>query len=169
MLITRRENPEDVSAVRQINLQAFGGPEEAALVDALREAARPFISLVAVAADRVVGHISFSPVMIEGRGPAPRAMGLAPMAVLPEYQRRGIGSQLVHAGLEECQRLGREVVVVVGHPRYYPRFGFIPAHGKGLRCEYEVPEEAFMVAELRPGALDGAGGIVRYHEAFSRV
>lgn len=169
MLIIRRENPEDISVVRHVNKRAFGGPHEAALVDALRKAARPFVSLVAVKDDQVVGHISFSPAMIEGGGSVGPAMGLAPMAVLPECQRRGIGSQLVRAGLDECRRLGCEIVVVLGHPEYYPRFGFIPAHKKGLRCEYELSEGAFMVAELKAGALNRMDGLVKYHEAFSSV
>lgn len=169
MLIIRQEHPEDVSAIRHVNEQAFGGPQEATLVEALRGDARLFVSLVAVEDEQVIGHISFSPVTIEGGETVPQAMGLAPMAVIPEQQRRGIGSKLVRAGLTECRRLGCEIVVVVGHPQYYPRFGFAPAHEKGLRCEYEVPEEAFMALELEPGAADGVCGLIKYHRAFSLV
>ncbi|HVF28142.1 MAG TPA: N-acetyltransferase, partial [Pyrinomonadaceae bacterium] len=132
MFTVRVESPEDISAIRRVNEQAFGSPQEAALVDALREVARPFVSIVAVEDDQVVGHISFRPVTIDGAGSVRRAMGLAPMAVLPEHQRRGIGSLLARAGLEECQQLGCDVVVVLGHPEYYPRFGFRPAGERGL-------------------------------------
>lgn len=169
MLSVRPEKPEDIPAVRHVNEQAFDGPQEAALVDALRKAARPFVSLVAIEDGQVVGHIAFSPVTIEGGGSVRKAMGLAPMGVLPEHQRRGIGSRLVRAGLEECRRLGCEIVVVVGHPEYYPRFEFSPASEQGLRSEYEVPEEAFMVTELQAGALRGVRGLVKYHAAFSSV
>lgn len=169
MITVRTENPEDYAEVRRVNEAAFGRPEEATLVEALRAAARPFVSLVAVEGGRVVGHISFSPVSVEGDGAALEGMGLAPMAVLPEYQRRGIGSLLVGEGLRECRRAGHAFVVVLGHPDYYPRFGFRRASERGLRCEYEVPDEAFMVAELRPGALDGVRGVVKYHEAFGSV
>lgn len=169
MIFIRQEKPEDVSAIRHVNEQAFGVPQEAALVDVLREVARPYVSLVAVEGVRVVGHICFSPVTLEGSGSVLPAMGLAPMSVLPEYQRRGIGSQLVRAGLEECRRLDCEIVVVLGHPEYYPRFGFIPAHQKSLRSEYEGAEEAFMALELRPGALKGINGLVKYHEAFNSL
>ena len=95
-------------------------------------------------------------------------MGLAPMAVLPEYQNQGVGSLLVRNGLSECQRAGFDIVVVLGHPRYYPRFGFIPASQKGLSCEYQVPDEAFMVIELRPGALNGMSGLVKYQPEFAQ-
>jgi putative acetyltransferase len=170
MIAVRAETPNDYSAVRRVNEAAFGRPEEARLVDALREEASPFISLVADEDGRVVGHIFFSPVMIkEEEAGSTVALGLAPMAVLPEFQKRGVGSLLVREGLKESLRLGHEVVVVLGHPEYYPRFGFTQAKQKGLSCEYPVPDEAFMVAELRPGALEGRRGLVKYHAAFNKV
>ena len=167
MITIRSEIAEDIPAVRRVNELAFGRPDEAALVDALRAAARPYISLVAADEGRVVGHIFFSPVELEAEDSA-FILGLAPMAVLPEYQRQGVGSQLVREGLGECRRIGCEVVVVLGHPEYYPRFGFVPASRKGLRCEYPVPDEVFMVAELRPNALSGRG-LVKYRPEFGGV
>jgi putative acetyltransferase len=124
------------------------------------------ISLVAVQDDKIVGHIAFSPVRVEAENSSSEAIALAPMAVLPAYQRKGIGSQLVRSGLEECRHLGHEIVVVVGHPDYYPRFGFVPAKTKGLQCEFEVPDEAWMVLELRAGALAGRRGTVRFQPEF---
>ncbi len=165
----RPETSEDHTAIRRINELAFGQPDEAALVDALRLAAHPHISLVAVEGEEIVGHIFFSPVTIESNDSAAPVMGLAPMAVLPERQRQGIGSRLIQAGLKECQRLGSHVVVVLGHPEYYPRFGFIPASREGLRCEYPVADEVFMVAELEPGALAGLEGLVKYHPEFAKL
>jgi putative acetyltransferase len=177
MIIVRAESEADVAAVRQVNELAFGGPQEASLVDALRAAAHPHVSLVAVEDGEVVGHIFFSPVSIEPDEPVSTkdaaagaaAMGLAPMAVLPQHQNRGIGSQLVREGLQACLSLGCEVVVVLGHPEYYPRFGFVPASRAGLRCEYDVPDEVFMATELSPGALEGMRGLVKYHPEFGKV
>ena len=169
MTIIRPEAPEDQAAVRRVNELAFGRSGEADLVDALREKARPYISLVAVIDGEVVGYIFFSPVTVECEQETFTAMGLAPLSVLPDHQRRGIGSLLVHEGLEECRRIGHEVVVVLGHSKYYPRFGFVPASSKGLCSEYDVPDEVFMVAELRPGALVGRRGLVKYHPEFSKV
>ena len=168
MITVRAETAEDIPALRRVNELAFGQPNEADLVDALRAAARPHISLVAASEGRVVGHIFFSPVTLEAEDSASLILGLAPMAVLPEYQRQGIGSRLVREGLEECRRMGCDVVVVVGHPGYYPRFGFAPASRKGLRCEYPVPDEVFMVAELKPDALRGRG-LVKYRPEFGGV
>ncbi len=162
----RPETSEDIESIRYVNEQAFGQRDEAEIVDRLRKRGTITVSLVAVAGDRVVGHILFSPVSIESAGASREAMALAPMAVLPSYQMKGIGAQLVRAGLEECRRLGREVVVVLGHPDYYPRFGFVPAGAKGIDCEYEVPEEAWMVLELREGVLAGRGGTVKFQPEF---
>ncbi|MGB7924172.1 MAG: N-acetyltransferase [Pyrinomonadaceae bacterium] len=169
MITVRAETAEDHSAVRRVNESAFGRANEADLVDALRAAAHPYVSLVAVIDDQVAGHIFFSPVSIESERPAWTAMGLAPMAVLPEHQMHGIGGRLIREGLRECLRIGHNVVVVLGHPDYYPRFGFSPARLKGLGCEYDVPDEVFMVAELEPGALAGRQGLVKYRPEFGDV
>jgi putative acetyltransferase len=169
MLAVRPERPEDHVAVRRVNTLAFDRPNEAALVDALRERARPTLSLVAVEGGRIVGHIFFSPVTIESETGIFSALGLAPMAVLPECQRRGIGSELVKRGLEECARIGHAVVLVLGHPGFYPRFGFVPASSRGVYCVYPVPDEEFMLTELAPGALRGCGGLVKYLPEFSDV
>jgi len=165
-MLIRAEEQSDWDAVRAVNASAFETPAEANLVDALREQARPFVSLVAEEHGAILGHIMFSPVSLSGH-PALRIMGLAPMAVAPEHQRKGIGSALVRAGLEQCKQLGFGAVVVLGHPGYYPRFGFSPSARFGIGCEYEVPEEVFMVVELQTGFLRGASGKIKYHTAFS--
>jgi putative acetyltransferase len=161
-----REHPGDVDAVRRVHLAAFDTALEADLVDALREQAQPLVSLVAGDATGIVGHILFSPVTL-AIDPAVPLMGLAPMAVLPGLQRRGIGSALVRAGLEACAGLGAAGVVVLGHPAFYPRFGFAPASRFGLTSEYDVPDDVFLALALRPGALAGRSGRVRYHPAFA--
>ena len=162
MLTIRRETPEDVAPIRYVNEQAFGQNGEAELVEKLRNRAVLTISLVAVRENKVVGHIAFSPVAIESK----YSSFEAPMAVLPAYQGKGIGSQLVQAGLEECRRLGHEIAVVLGHPDYYPRFGFIPAKARGIDCEFEAPDEAWMVLELQEGALTGKSGTVKFQSEF---
>jgi putative acetyltransferase len=169
MLVVRDETPADREAVRVVNERAFGQAAEADLVDALRENAEPHVSLVAEVGGRVVGHVFFSPVVVESSAGAWAAFALGPMGVLPEFQRRGVGSGLIRRGLDECRRAGQEVVFVLGHADYYPRFGFGPAAARGLRCEYPVPEEVFMVAELREGALAGRTGLVKYRPEFGRV
>jgi putative acetyltransferase len=117
----------------------------------------------------VVGHIFFSPVEIDDAGAGVRAAGLGPMAVMPGRQRQGVGSRLIRAGLDACRQAGFDVVVVIGHPTYYPRFGFVPAARRGLRYEEEVPEDAFMLLELRAGSLGDGGGVVRYLPEFGEV
>ena len=131
MLLVRREQPADIAAIRQVHALVFGRSAEANLVDTLRMRGKVVLSLVAAEGDRIVGHILFSPVTIASDDHTFPAVGLAPMAVLPEFQRRGIGSLLVKASLVECQHLGYDGVVVLGHPSYYPRFGFVPASRYG--------------------------------------
>jgi len=168
----RAEEERDRAAVHALNAAAFETRAEADLVDALREKAEPFLSLVAEEEGddgaEIVGHILFTPVTVAGHSEV-KILGLAPMAVAPERQRRGIGSALVQAGLDRCRRRGFDAVVVLGHPDYYPRFGFVPATRFGLGCEWDVPEEAFLALELRAGALRGVAGTVRYHPAFDQA
>jgi putative acetyltransferase len=164
-MLIRAEEPRDWAAVHAVNVSAFETSEEASLVDALREHARPLVSLIAEDDGAIVGHIMFSPVSLAGH-PSLKIMGLAPMAVAAKHQRKGIGSALVRAGLEQCAQLGFGAVVVLGHPAYYPRFGFLPSTRCGIGCEYDVPEEVFMVVELQDGFLRGASGKVKYHAAF---
>jgi putative acetyltransferase len=159
----RFEEPRDEAAVRDLNDAAFESPLEGSLVDTLR-GSDGSLSLVATIDDRVVGHILFTPVTIEANTRV-RVAGLGPMSVLPARQRQGIGSQLIVAGLEACRREGYSAIVLVGHPEYYPRFGFVAADSKGLACEFTVPREAFMVLEFEPGVLKG--GLVRYRPEFS--
>ncbi|MCA8912358.1 MAG: N-acetyltransferase [Planctomycetes bacterium] len=165
----RPEQPGDEEAIRAVNAAAFETPAEACLVDSLREASvHPFLSMVAVVDSRIVGHILFSPVQVVGKSTW-GAVGLGPMAVLPDFQNGGVGSQLVNAGLDACRAAGHQVIVVLGHPNYYPRFGFKRMSEFGLTCEFEVPDEVLMVAELTPGAIAGRTGEVRYHPLFKNV
>jgi putative acetyltransferase len=176
----RVERDGDDAAVAAIHTAAFGRPEEARLVARLREQAQPYLALVADLDGRPVGHVVFSPVTIRDAVPAPLAIGLGPLAVLPEHQRHGIGGALVLAGLAACVEAGLDVVFVLGHPSYYPRFGFRPAaphglyfrpaHAPALDAKRQAElDAAFMVAELVPGALGGATGRVEYHPAFDEV
>ena len=169
MLVIRPETPEDSAAIRNVNEEAFGSSVEADLVEKLRSRQAYTISLVATDVDKVIGHILFSPVTIESGNTSFGALGLGPMATLPSYQKKGAGSQLVRAGLQECRRLGYEIVVVLGHAAYYPRFGFVPASTYGIKCEYDVPDEVFMALELRKGALSGRSGVVKYQPEFNEA
>lgn len=168
MLQIRPERATDTPAVRAVNEAAFDQPDEADLVDRLRPT-DGYIGRVATLNEAVVGHIAFSQMTLSPARPDLKILGLAPMAVLPDHQREGIGSALVREGLDACRRAGVDAVFVLGHPDYYPRFGFSPAADLGLSSEYEVPREAFMVLELRAGALEGVTGAACYHPAFAEV
>ena len=161
----RAEKEDDPDGVYAVNVSAFETSAEAELVDALRAQAQPIVSLVAEEGGEVVGHIMFSPVSLPGH-PNLKMMGLGPMAVSREHQRKGIGSALVRAGLAQCEQLGIAAAVVLGHPEYYPRFGFAASSKFGIDSEYDVPEGVFMAIELQPNALSGITGRVKYHAAF---
>ncbi len=170
MILVREEKQEDIPKIRTINKRAFGQSTEANIVDRLRENCDDVISLVAVDEDEVVGHILFSPVVIEGKQGVIIGMGLAPMAVVPERQRQGIGLALVRRGLAIIQEQGYPFVIVLGYPEYYPRFGFEPASKYGFQCQWEgVPDEAFMVIVFNRDDIKNAHGVVRYRDEFNEA
>jgi putative acetyltransferase len=163
----RPEVANDSPSVHLVNTSAFSRPAEARLVEVLRNKVKPLISLVAEDKN-IIGHILFSPVRLTGF-PDLKIMGLGPVAVMPARQKRGIGSALIRAGLEKCRELGIGTVVVLGHPEYYPRFGFVRAKDYGIACESGPCGESFMLLELRTAYLKGAFGLAKYHEAFRAV
>lgn len=165
MIEIRNETSDDRPAVRELNEWAFGRPNEATLVEMLRLANKALVSLVALDQGRVVGHILFSPVTVALASENFSGVGLGPMSVLPEVQNKGIGSRLVREGLEACRRKGYDAVVVLGHTKFYPRFGFSKAKDYGLDNEYNALD-AFMVIELKGGVLEGINGLVRYAPEF---
>jgi len=160
----RKETENDYPAVRQLLCRAFGSDDETRLVEQLRRDGSALVSLVAVAGGQVAGLIVFSELTIETHRGFLHAAALAPLAVLPEHQSKGIGSMLVRAGLNECKKIGRTIVIVVGHPEYYHRFGFHPELAEPLKSAYSG--DAFMAIELVPGALKGVKGTVKYPPAF---
>jgi putative acetyltransferase len=169
MLTIRHETVGDAPAIRLVLEQAFARPQEADLVEALRQRGAVTLSLVAVEGGKIVGQVLFSGVTVASAHRRIEALGLGPMAVLPAFQRRGIGSQLMCAGLEACRDIGQAIVVVLGHPEFYRRFGFTPAMRYGIRSEFDVPEEVFMLLELYKGAVPRCGGVALYPPEFSTV
>ena len=170
MITVRPERPEDIPWVRNINWTAFEQPAEAEIVDRLRENCPEALSLVAEEEGRIVGHILFTPVEVETGGKVLRGMGLAPMAVLPERQRQGTGSELVRAGLDRLRDQSCPFVIVLGHPEYYPRFGFERASKHGINSQWAgVPDEAFMIIIFDKGVLPGVSGVARYRAEFDAV
>jgi putative acetyltransferase len=168
-VIIRPERAEDVRAVWTVHEAAFGRPGEAKLVARLRQEARPSVSLVAESEGRVIGHVFFSPVAIEGVRPDVSAGGLAPVSVLPGEQGRGAGAALIRAGIEASRALGWRLLFVLGAPAYYARFGFVLAAPHGLHYESRAFDAAFQVQALVSGALGQARGWVRYHPAFAEL
>jgi putative acetyltransferase len=168
MIDIRPERSGDEEAIAAVNRSAFGSEKEVTLVSALRKSRYfiPELSLVAADGDRIVGHILLSPITIHTESGPVAVLSLAPMAVVPDRQREGIGSLLVERALAAAANLGHTIVVVIGHPAYYPRFGFGPAGQEGLVAPFEVPDDAFMVLELRAGALNGVAGSVEFSPPF---
>lgn len=169
-LVIREETAADAAAIRRVDLAAFESDAEARLVDALRENGGLTLSLVAETERGVVGHIAFSPVTVTTPEGATRSgIGLAPMAVAPAEQRRGIGGRLIRAGLARLREQGHRFCVVLGHPDYYARHGFVRASSVGLRWEKPAPDEAFMAQALAPGGLERVSGTVRYRPELDAV
>ena len=171
-LIIRNEEPNDRELVRAVNERAFGSNPEADLVDRLRKACDEQLSFVAVIDQQIVGHILFTPAVAstsvaESEPSEIKGMGLAPLAVLPDFQNQGIGTALVRFGIDRVRTKGFPFIIVVGHPNYYPRFGFEQASSYGLRCQYEeVPDEAFMILALDPRTVQQMKGVVKYRPEF---
>ena len=161
-VLIRAEGPGDDEIISEVQIRAFGRTAEAEVVESLRGQGALLASLVAVVRDRIVGHVALSAVEVGG---VPRAaVALGPLAVEPDFQGHGIGAALVDAFVQHCRVRDEALVVVLGYPGYYGRFGFIPADRLGLH--YRDAAEAFQALEVRPGAASGLSGEVRYHPAF---
>lgn len=170
----RQESSKDVKEIEEVVRAAFtsrdrNDPDEHHPVNKIRktEAFIPGLSLVALEKDSVVGHILLSKIMVEENGESASSLALAPISVAPSYQNKGIGSQMIVTALKRAEEMGYESVIVLGHDKYYPRFGFRPASRWNIKPPFDVPDEAFMAVELTDGGLDGVEGTVRYSEAFS--
>ena len=171
-LTIRQENKADIKQVYELNLLAFGEKGEAILVDLLREKNEfiPQLSLVAILNNEIVGHILFTKIkIIDNKGNENESLALAPMAVLPKYQKKGIGEKLIYKGLDIATKLNFKSVIVLGHEHYYPKFGFVPTVKWKIRAPYDVPDNAFMGIELVKNALKNVNGIVKYPKEFDEA
>lgn len=166
----RFERPEDIDEIRLLNERAFGQPIEGQIIDKLRKSCSEILSLVATSNNKVIGHILFSPVTLETQSGIIQGMGLGPMAVLPELQKQGIGSKLVKEGLQMMNDTNCPFIVVLGHEKYYPRFGFQRASKYGIKNQWEgIPDEAFMVMILNDSVMKRVSGVVRYRDEFDEA
>ena len=164
----RSEKPEDIEAVRTLNKLAFHQETEGVIIDKIRSNCNEIFSLIAELDNKVIGHILFSPVMLKSDHSELKGMGLGPMAVLPEFQNRGIGSSLVNHGLKLVKEAGYPYVIVLGHPSYYPRFGFQPASKFQFQCQWEdVPDEAFMALIFDKKEIKDNAGTIFYRDEFN--
>jgi putative acetyltransferase len=168
-MIIRAERPDDETSIALVHELAFGTSGEARLVEALRRTTSwiPELSLVAESDEQIVGHVLFTQIGVRESERLHPALALAPVGVLPERQNAAIGSRLIRAGLETARNLRHEIVLVLGHPSYYPRFGFMPASAYGIRYPQAGHEAAFMVLELLPGALAKVCGVAEYPRPFA--
>jgi putative acetyltransferase len=164
VMLVRNESPEDCAAIRLANGEAFGRPDEADLVDRLRAQGAVLASFVAEVEGRIAGYILFSRMSIETTDKSIAAVALAPLAVIPKFQRQGIGTRLMAHGLDWLREGSEKVVLVLGHPDYYRRFGFLTDKARFIESPFNP--KSFMALELKPNALEGIRGKVRYPDAF---
>lgn len=171
MVSLAQEKNEDILSIREVVTAAFGRTSEAKLIETIRNSQNfiPQLSIVATEQGNLLGHILFSPIVIESQTQTFPALALAPLAVMPARQHQGIGSELVQFGLAKCGELNHNLVVVLGYPGYYPRFGFQTANQFGIRAPFPVSEKAFMVLELKADALQNVSGLVCYPAYFNEV
>jgi putative acetyltransferase len=169
MVRIREEQPQDIEDIHEVNVRAFGRTIEADLVDKLRHGCSDLLSLVATGQNEIVGHALFSPVTIKSGDRTVKGMGLGPLSVLPEYQRREIGSELVRAGIAILKDRRCPFIIVLGHAGYYPRFGFEPASRHVIRSEWKVSDEVFMILVLNESEMRDLSGVARYLPEFSET
>jgi len=165
LLEIREELPDDIPSIYDVNNRAFGHTQEAHIVDALRSNGAVLLSLVATLNGHVAGHILYSPASVEATAGA----ALGPMAVLPAHQRHGIGTKLVEAGNRYMKDAGWPFIIVLGHPHFYPRFGFRPGSTRGITCEWDVPDDVFMLLVLDEQKMQNVSGLAKYRDEFSIV
>lgn len=164
----RPENESDHPAIREVNEQVFGRPDEAEIVEQVRQSPGfvPELSFVAERDAQIAGHALFSEVTVQGETQSWTILTLGPIAVRPEFQRQGVGGRLLREGISRASALGYRAIALIGHPTYYPRFGFVPGSRFGLTCEFAVPDEVFMALPLRPDGLAEVQGRIVYPPAF---
>jgi len=163
----RKEEEKDNKRVYEVNRLAFQQENESKLIEKIRKGENfvPELSLVAEIDDEIVGHILFSKINIIGDAIF-ESLALAPMAVIPEFQKQGIGGKLIKKGIEKAKELGFDSIIVLGHKEYYPKFGFQKASKWGIKCPFDVPDEVFMAIELANKALENKAGTVKYPKEF---
>jgi predicted N-acetyltransferase YhbS len=167
-VIIRNEKKEDYNEIKRINDLAFGQENEGKMIEAFRKTKdyNNLLSLIAETKGKIIGHILFYPIKIKNKKEEYTVLSLAPMAVHPEFQNKGIGSKLVKRGLEIAKELNFGIVIVVGHPKYYPRFGFTPAKNWDITLPFDVPDDVFLALELNENALKYCSGTVEYPKEF---
>ncbi len=166
----REEKNSDFDSIKYVNDQAFNQPHEGNVIEKVRNTDSKILSLVAEMDNKIVGHIFFSSVEIEGHSEIKNGMGLAPMAVLPEYQKQGIGKKLINEGIKVLKEKKVPFVIVLGHEHYYPKFGFEIASKYGIKCQWDgVPDEVFMVMILDKDKMRSVRGVAKYKEEWNEA
>jgi len=169
-MVIRHESEEDIAAIRELHEQAFEQSLEADIVDALRKNCKEILSLVAEHDHKIIGHVLFSPAEIEGPHGVLKGMALAPMAVVPDMRRKGIGTRLVKHGMVQLMRAACPFIIVIGRPDYYRHFDFEPASTFGIKCQWEsIPDEAFMIMWIDKTKIQGVSGAARFREEFNEA